>query len=240
MQKESNSLVKLAWDSGFFGYGVGGAKLSSASRLVLEEIMEKAKAENIRLVYFTVNPADEISQESVGKAGGVLYDRKLTYFRKQKPSISLDERIASYSQRLNAEPLFSLSYQSGAFSRFRLDRDFKNSEFERLYQAWMENSVKRLIAKEVLVYEENGVNLGVITLGIKAQRIDIGLLAVDETARGKRIGAKLLAAADYYCDAWNCAGIQVVTQRANEPACRFYEQQGFEKEHEQFIYHLWL
>ena len=64
------------------------------------------------------------------------------------------------------------------------------------------------------------------------------LLAV--AARRQGIGQQLVEAARQKAHHWGCPTLQVVTQRDNEPACRFYAQCGFELVREEHIYHLWL
>ena len=81
---------------------------------------------------------------------------------------------------------------------------------------------------------------GLLTLGEKNGRADIGLLAVDAAVRGQRIGQQLVAAAHVQALAWGYTTLQVVTQGDNFPACRFYEKCGFTPESVEHIYHLWL
>jgi len=52
--------------------------------------------------------------------------------------------------------------------------------FEQLYTNWMENSLTGELARLVLVFQPAETELGVLTLGLKRGRADIGLLAVDQ------------------------------------------------------------
>ena len=79
-----------------------------------------------------------------------------------------------------------------------------------------------------------------ITLGYQTTHAIIGLLAVQQGHRGQGIGKHLLDAALHYAQAWQLPEIQVTTQLDNEGACRFYEREGFERIHEEHVYHLWL
>jgi dTDP-4-amino-4,6-dideoxy-D-galactose acyltransferase len=66
------------------------------------------------------------------------------------------------------------------------------------------------------------------------------LLAVDENQRGKAIGKKLVGAALAYFRDNKVTSVEVVTQKANNAACRFYETCGFKIKSILNIYHLWI
>jgi dTDP-4-amino-4,6-dideoxy-D-galactose acyltransferase len=101
------------------------------------------------------------------------------------------------------------------------------------------------LAKEVLVFDSpgqapHGPAVGLLTLSIKQERVDIGLLAVDEHFRGQRIGQQLVQAAKQRTAAWGLPELQVVTQLDNERACNFYRHCGFQVDTVEHVYHLWL
>jgi ribosomal protein S18 acetylase RimI-like enzyme len=170
-----------------------------------------------------------------------LGDEKVTYiingFREHR---SVDSNIRSYSLTYPTEKLKILALQSGLYSRFKVDPNFKNNEFGKLYEQWIVNSVKKITASECLVYFDGEVEKGFITLAIKEDTGSIGLIAVDEMERGKSIGRKLLNASFDYFSKRNIDRVEVVTQKANESACVFYEKLGFEVKNIINIYHLWL
>ncbi|RZK29158.1 MAG: GNAT family N-acetyltransferase [Hymenobacter sp.] len=137
--------------------------------------------------------------------------------------------------------LESLAWQSGEYSRFRLDPHFETAVFQQLYSQWLRNSLAGIIAQQVLVWRDTDrQELGLLTLGEKNHRADIGLLAVDTNARGQRIGQQLVGAARVWAVSQGYAELQVVTQGDNEPACAFYTKCGFRPVHTEHIYHLWL
>jgi dTDP-4-amino-4,6-dideoxy-D-galactose acyltransferase len=110
----------------------------------------------------------------------------------------------------------------------------------KLYHLWIKNSVNKKIATDVLVYIENKHEQGLITLNIKDNYGNIGLFSVDEKYRGKSVGKKLMQAAFSKMAHNNIQEISVSTQKANFPACHFYEYQGFILKNQINIYHLWL
>jgi dTDP-4-amino-4,6-dideoxy-D-galactose acyltransferase len=104
----------------------------------------------------------------------------------------------------------------------------------------MERSIDREIAKDVFVSAENDNVNGVITVGEKNGRADIGIIAVDETARGNNIGKKLMNKAEEFGQLNNYDQMQVVTQKANHAACAFYKRCGFYIDSVVNVYHLWI
>jgi dTDP-4-amino-4,6-dideoxy-D-galactose acyltransferase len=68
----------------------------------------------------------------------------------------------------------------------------------------------------------------------------IGLIAVDENQRGKAIGKKLIGAGLQYFYDHKITSVDVVTQKSNYLACRFYESCGFKIKSIVNIYHLWI
>jgi ribosomal protein S18 acetylase RimI-like enzyme len=136
--------------------------------------------------------------------------------------------------------LEKLTLLSGTYSRFRLDKHFKKKEYESLYKQWIYNSVYKEKALEVIVYKENNSILGFTTLEKKTNNLlDISLVAVDETARGKKIGTQLIEYSINYALKNGYSKIQVVTQQNNLPAVNLYKKCGFRIKSTEYIYHYW-
>jgi dTDP-4-amino-4,6-dideoxy-D-galactose acyltransferase len=212
----------LPWDSEFFGFKVGRVNISDYFSV---------SSCGYRLIY-------GFSSFEVNIKNGRLVDRKVTFCasvgEKRDACLSI---IPAY---IVTPKLYSLALQSGHYSRFKVDDTFPQGAFERMYSLWMERSINREIAKDVLMYEENGEEIGFVTLGEKNGRLDIGLLAVDELHRSKGVGAKLIDAAVNAAKEWGYSEIQVVTQLDNSRACEFYEKCGFKKVSVEYIYHIWV
>ena len=232
----------LAWDTEFLGFPV--ARLSATGHPVaaLTAAVADARRAGYRLVYIVTDPGHTAAAALARQTGAWLADRRLTFVRPlpaPDPSAVVAPAIGAttaFTARLEA-----LAWQSGEFSRFRLDKRLAPTVFRRLYSQWLRNSLTGEIARQVLTWRNDaGHELGLLTLGEKNNRADIGLLAVDATARGLGLGRQLVAAAQAQAAAWGYAELQVVTQRANAPAGRFYEKCGFALVREELVYHLWL
>jgi dTDP-4-amino-4,6-dideoxy-D-galactose acyltransferase len=232
----------LEWDSLFFGYKVASIHPSKLVALDLNSLLRELSNSKVKLAYFFVDPSDEVSMNSIANASGLLVDEKVTYYIEgfkgsEAGGASL---IRSYDKTYPSESLKELALQSGQFSRFKLDPNFKNNEFENLYFEWINSSVKKRIADEILVYYDNNVEKGFVTLAVKKDRGSIGLIAVDQRERGKSVGRNLINESYAFFIKQNINMIEVVTQKANIGACHFYESLGFEVKSIINIFHLWI
>jgi dTDP-4-amino-4,6-dideoxy-D-galactose acyltransferase len=81
---------------------------------------------------------------------------------------------------------------------------------------------------------------GMITLGEKNGRGDIGLIAVNPASRGKGYGEALVRSAHRWFIRQGFHEAQVVTQRRNSSACHLFEKCGFSVEKIEHYYHFWL
>jgi dTDP-4-amino-4,6-dideoxy-D-galactose acyltransferase len=135
--------------------------------------------------------------------------------------------------------LLDLTFQSGHFSRFKIDTNFKNNEFETLYTAWIEQSIAHKNADKVIGFSVNNQIVGFITFVLKNNKFDIGLIAVNEQHRSLKIGKQLLAFVFNYSLSKNVDFVTVTTQNKNQGALKFYLQNGFSIYKTTYIYHLW-
>ena len=136
--------------------------------------------------------------------------------------------------------LLNLAYAVGMRSRFRADPRLTEAQVKAIYGEWMNNSTWHRIASDVIVVPDLQGWAGMVTLGEKNQRGDIGLLAVAEHARGKGVGKLLVKAAQSYFKAQGFSHSQVVTQQNNIPACQLYESGGYAIDTLEYFYHFWI
>ena len=235
------SLELLTWDTDFLGYQVGRLLTHDNAIAPVQALLEEARSKQYRLLYWSVPPDDAQAAATARFIGAHLADQKITYAMPLSAvPITLPPGVET-STELTPQ-LLSLALQSGHQSRYQTDPRFEADVYSRLYTRWIENSVNGQIAREVLAYRStpSADEMGLITLGVKKERVDIGLLAVDEQVRGQAIGTRLVEAAQQRAGAWGFNSLQVVTQLTNEGACRFYERCGFVPDEIECVYHIWL
>ncbi len=233
----------LAWDSGFLGFPVARLVARHLSASALAAVVADSRGAGIRLIYLVAEPADAETAAAARQAGAWLADQKVTFARQTQdltgdlvPDSTQIEIATAFTPQLER-----LAWQSGEFSRFRRDELFAPHVFPALYSHWLRASLGGELARVVLAsVPPTGAETGLLTLSEQHGRASIGLLAVAVAARGLGVGRQLVAAARQQAQQWGCAALQVVTQRANGPACQFYTRCGFELVREEHLYHLWL
>ncbi len=255
-----SALQFLDWDTKQLGVPTAKINLPAVlpESLILREILKNARDQGLKLIYLIISREEKNLINTAKDLGGILVDHKITFLQRHSrdnenpvglPN-SLDSRfrgndggnIEIYNEPLPCSKLISLAFESGKYSRFRADPNITQKQFEDIYRQWMINSVNHSVADDVLVYRDSYSQkiLGMITVGEKNQRGDIGLLAVDPDARGKNIGTKLIHAAQQYFIKKHYHQSQVVTQQDNIPACKVYEKCGYHIEKIEYFFHFWL
>lgn len=232
-------IKRLEWDSEFFGYKVGFIGADNSSPFELNETLETILDENYRLCYITSSYEIDFSQFDHENLGIKFVDRKVTYLKTVDPSKTIDPAIKSIEKLDTNDKILSIAIQSGEYSRFNIDKNIEEGKFEELYQLWIKNSINRTLAFEVLGFKNHGTTSGFVTLKKTKARADIGLIAVDGLYRGRGMGKALMNSAEKWVDNLKFKEIQVVTQGANIPACKFYESCGYQLEKTQYYYHVW-
>lgn len=231
----------LDWDSQFFNYKV--ALLDSEkvhSETEVEGCLKELKKMRYKLAYIFIPLQNKELNEIVKQQGGLLVDTKTTYATSSIIGEEVSANIISFLGNEPVKDLLNLAIESGIYSRFSKDKNFKNNEFWRLYTEWITNSVSRKMADEVLVYNENNKISGFVTLKANGSNGKIGLIAVSATLRGKGIGRELMKASHNWYLSKELTTATVVTQGENKPACKLYEKCGYHISEVQNVYHFWL
>ena len=151
------------------------------------------------------------------------------------------DEVMLYKQPFPRDYLYDLALVSGGYSRFKLDERLPKDSYERMYRKWIENACPQEgTNKQIFVYYPDGRGHGMITVDYKGTYAKIGLVAVDPTYQHQGVGTKIMSTLEEYLYRNRVFTIEVVTQRANTDACRWYEKNGFVKQSTTNIYHWWL
>ncbi len=232
----------LEWDTDFFGFRVAQFTLSNLEIERLEAILFDMRHDGVKLAYW---PSDShcLTDIEAKDIGGYFVDKKTTFV------IDLDEiMIDDFNETAVVEPYNStmsvdiedLAVQSGEYSRFVVDPNITKDKFIDLYTIWFNRSLRKEIADEVLVIREYMNIVGMITLGVKNGRGNIGLMVVDRSYRGRGYAEALLRASHRYFINRGYMYGQVVTQGKNIFACNLYKKCGYSIETVKYFYHFWL
>ncbi len=243
MTARAESWEMLEWDSGVFGFAV--ARIGEIEdRETLKAAIGSARRNDVRLAYLQTD--DSRVARDAETLGGLLVSERVTFAR----SVSRDwnPRVRSANSALKVETwrgttptpeMIQLARDAGRYSRFRLDPKIPTKVFEKIYDAWIINSLNGKIADEVMVTLDGSTVSGLVTVGRKNGRADIGLLAVCARSRGRGLGKALVEASLDWAVRHDISDAQVVTQGANVGACRLYESCGYTIERSEHVFHFW-
>ena len=131
------------WDSAFFGYPVAAAEPDHGSASAAEVVaaLKEAGGRGIRLLYVFLPPADEALHSALRREGLRDVGRKVDYAKAMPASLATVPDPEIIPCRAGSAALERLAFQSGKYSRFRLDDGFRRQEFERLYREWLAGSL---------------------------------------------------------------------------------------------------
>jgi len=228
---------KLDWDSSFFGYEVGNIILTEDYLFDKTDFIRSTS--KFKLVYLFSKKLIDFDSISLVDDKIVL-SRDLSYFEINEKRNTVV--IQTFNSKIHSvEEIQKLSLESGIYSRFYLDKNFKDNEYEKLYLSWINQSIGGRLAFAVLVaVNENKTILGFITINKKKEFIaEIGLIAVSNESRGKGVAKNLLKKSFEVVNELGYKKIQVVTQKNNLPAMNLYKSEGFKIIERTYVYHYW-
>ena len=225
------NLSRLNWDSDFFGLNIGKLVLSDEDDFLKPEIEGLLDYD---LVYIFTNHGYKMPV-----IGANLVDCKVIYKKSISCNVEANSNVVAFSESKPSPSLYELALHSGVYSRFRLDNKMPAGSYEKLYRKWIEQSVCKVMADEVLCYYYNGKIVGMVTVAVKDNVGSIGLVAVDSSCRGVGIGSVLLESVDSYLFGKGVRVVEVATQLDNIKARSWYEKNGYIVDSMTDIYHWW-
>ena len=239
----------LPWDSRHFGFPVGRIDAPDLDDHALRSALEAARGQRYVLLYWTTTEERAVPEWLIAEYHGRLVDWKIT-FAANLDRGSPDAAIPHPQVSLEAYPpgpacpeLKALAIAAGLYSRFFADPRIPRRAAEDLYGVWIDKSARRELADDVLVARKRGAGgklAGMVTVSLREGLGSIGLSAVRQECRGQGIGACLIAASHVWMRARGASRSEVVTQRANTPACRLYARCGYSVKTIRRVYHFWL
>jgi len=229
----------LEWDTAFFGHRIACADRSRPARSDVDRAQEWMRKEGVDCLYWRVDPESPASLRAMEDAGFLLVDIRLTMERRVQPSVEHPPSEGDLVQASDLPALRRIARDSHGATRFYQDPHFSRTRCADLYETWIEGACKGG-AEAVLVAREGAQPLGYLTCEIPEPGVgSIGLMAVAEEARGRRLGSWLGETALRWFAARGCGRVTVVSQGRNVPAVDLYESLGFETTGVEHYYHGW-
>jgi len=221
----------LSWDSAFFNLKIGELQPKQNTDPIHNH-------EDFDLIY--VKSSEEISL-TLSKYS-CKYSEVKVVFEKNDIVHNLDPLphiFNVFETKFKLDELYQLAFESGRYSRFALDPRFSTAHFEKLYTAWIDNSINKTFADGFLVYQVNEEIRGFVTYQIKDDRGVIGLIATSPKHQGQGIGTQLINGVESQLATNGISTLQIPTQLKNEGACNFYKKLGYSPVETTYLKHYW-
>lgn len=231
-----NNIKALPWDSDFFNLNVGQVNLTDSKEI--SEFNDEYLNSSFDLVYVTVT-TEIIQKKIVDIFETAPIENKLTYALAEYATslIAAKHEIVEISQV--TESLLQLTFESGSESRFYKDPKIGKANFEKLYTTWIEKSVNHELADHVFGVFISDQLAGFVTLSLKNNTSQIGLIAVSKEFRGQGVAKSLIEHCLLKALENGCMPMKIVTQAHNLAACNLYKSMGFVEISSVPLFHFW-
>lgn len=222
-------IKRLDWESDFFGFEVG-------------EIFDETIIEGLnkyKLVIAKQSKDKELLIKNFEKRfqeTKVVFEKKLSI---NNFKANLDSIIDFDNSPICSTFFYPLAFESGKQSRFKLDVNFSQKNFELLYSKWVDNSVNKNFADKIFYTKAFDEVTSFVTIKLSEKYANIGLIAVSKNTQGIGIGKILLSKVEDYCVDNNIYELRIPTQKENLLACAFYYKNGYQIIEETIIKHYW-
>ena len=232
---------RLAWDSEHFGLAIGRVLGGELDERLGREVIDWAAGEEISCLYLLADASDSATVLAAEALGFRLADVRLTLDRPVEAGAGFAHRSVRPAHAADLSALEAIAAVSHTDSRFYADNRFDAADASRLYVRWMRASIVEGFADIALVAEADGRPAGYVTgrTATGTSTLDIGLLAVAEAARGRRLGTQLVDAMLHEAATRGVASVSVVTQGRNVQAQRLYKAAGFRTCRSELWLHRW-
>jgi dTDP-4-amino-4,6-dideoxy-D-galactose acyltransferase len=225
-----SNVKKLDWDTNFFQFEIGE----------INTIPENLNCNNFKLIVYKnqFNTLNNLIGYNINfEELKIIYSKnikKVNFFKMEQALI----RNNLENPRDN-NYFYDLAFESGKYSRFKLDSNFSQEHFEKLYKKWVDNSNEDKDNNIIFYIESNITAIGFLILKIVDKNAQVVLISIHRDFQGKGYGKKLLLYAENYCFENNITNLDISTQNKNTNACLFYEAMGYSIFKRTYIKHFW-
>ena len=234
-----SELIRKSWDSGFFGFEVGSLSLDKKIPSdELNDLLIKAK-KRFRLLYLIAKNKEDIQLNIFEKNCTYVDERIIFEKRINGNDNNQDNSTIEYTEVSDGAALYELAFESGTYSRFKMDSGFGEEQFESLYRLMIDNALTKGYADRIFIKKSNKIE-GFVTVKQKGDYLNIGLIGVDPEFQGLGVGSSLMKRVENYANEIGANKINVLTQKQNTVARNFYKKQGFHEAIQEYIFHVWF
>lgn len=224
-------IKELKWDSAFFRKKIGEIVIASPKPSRIKEILREIERGEFDYLTCKIRSHNASLNRLLESAGFYLTDIGVTLAAKTgaflQRNLSGDLIIGGSIREAGCRDIPMLKSMSKSLfteSRYYSDPFFSKKEADRLYQIWVENSVKGRAADITYCIPMKGFITCRKSAGNKGAIILIG---IKKDCRGKGLGAALVGEAMKWFMRQEVTLVTVRTQLKNLDALNFYLRQGF-------------
>lgn len=230
----------LDWDTEFFGVPIAKIEGDHLTDEVIAQVWQWSRDHRIACLYFLCAADDDQSVAIAEQTGFHLVDVRMDLSWRVQ-AVTNDSKIEVRRFQLpDLSPLQEIARSAYESTRFYYDHHFPRALVSGLYRAWITKSCETGADAVFVALHQDAVG-GFITCRLEEpQRGRIGLLGVNETARGAGVGQALVKAAQRYFSDQAVDEVFVVTQGRNIAAQRLYQTNGFRPHSMHLWYHKWF
>lgn len=228
----------LEWDSNFFQFPV--VKLQDNSLLhSMEKKLQYLYRREVELGYYTSTTAIPEKQIFNRYYNIELVSTRIPIIKEMVNKTAIHENISIFEGAEPPEDLIALALLAGRNGRFGNDPKISEKTYNKLFKCWIMNSVKKVIADEVLVYKKDEEIVGFATIKIEGDKGYAPLLAVKREYEGKGVSYALMRAIETRLLENDCKYVLSGTQDINKKALAAFKRYGAEPQEGEYVYHLW-
>jgi ribosomal protein S18 acetylase RimI-like enzyme len=227
----------LAWDTDFWGVPIARVLQPTMGSDERARIDDWAREHGVACLYFLAR-GDDPSTIRVAEDGGFrLVDVRVELVRRAKGMKGPPLRLA---EPQDVEALRSIARVAHTDSRFYADPNFTDERCGDLYALWIERACAGW-ADAVLVAHEDGLPVGYMSCRLTGPggRGSLDLLGVDESVRGRGIGASLVTASVAWLRGRGLRDVGLFTQGRNVGSQRLFQRLGFRTTSLGLWFHKW-
>lgn len=224
----------LEWDTEFWKRKIGFADES--------DYLDWADSNGVECMFIELPVSDTIALGEVTKRGGKLLDVRVTLSSPPEAKYGAQQSLERSRARMSEKSKLADIARSAYRGQTRFYRDgnflFKADAF---YEHWLRESMNGW-ASVVLVAREFSEPVGFVTVhgNVNTETASVGLIAVDESRRGRGYGAMLMESFKAWALLNDFRRVTVTTQASNVQAQRVFQNCGFRTESVDAVLHHWI
>jgi len=235
----------LPWDSEFFGKRIARIAGEVADQEQMDEILSWCRSQDVDCLYYLCPADNPVAVRTAEDAGFRLVDIRAELSVQLPGSVparqtSRTDHLIRPSRDEDLESLAALAANAFRNTRFSNDPEFGPTAAARLYSRWIEQNCESRTATVLVSVTDNKPSGFISFEPAERDTASIGLIAVEDTMRGRGVGRALVEACKHHCREAGQRELRVVTQASNTPALRLYEETGFRLSSIKLWYHKWF